>query len=37
MKVSLEQALNGLREIVGAEHVLTDEQSLKLGDSYNRS
>lgn len=37
MKVSMEQALNGLREIVGAEHVLTDEQSLKLGDSYNRS
>lgn len=37
MKITINQALDGLRRIVGNEHVLTDETSLKLGDSYNRN
>lgn len=36
MNVTREQALEKLEAIVGAGHVLTDEQSLRMGDSHNR-
>lgn len=37
MNVSREQALEQLKLLVGAENVLTDQKSLELGDSMNRS
>ena len=37
MLVSKDQALKDLREMLGKDRVLTDEQSLKEGEGLNRS